>query len=806
VALGFRASGARTKADVSSAGSPLSFGMPLGHVATDWLLWVVVTDDNAGPASTPSGWSFLGSGSAGTSANSPYTGRPHVWLYQRFDDGSLGTSQQMAFSRNSWPGGNPYVLGWISAYTGVNQTGAVERIDFANTTSTAAAMAHPQETTVTPNSWLLSIRGVVSDNVNLTFTNSVGTDVARVSEGMTNPSSPSAALFDSNADLTAGLQTQRTTTASNVTTYGGVAVSIVLKPASAANAVFAQAGVATGTGAAYDATTTSTQGGWDLCGPNGLPTYSFAIDWNNDGNFTASSAMLMLGLMGTGGVDEATQDLISDVTISYGRDQNRQLNPAAVGTAAFSLINVSRKYSPEWTSSVLYGTLEPARPMRAQVSWGGTTFPLFNGRIDDFNVKADMSDRTVDFTFLDALNDLSRITLSTGVYQSMRTGDLIDAILDEVGWTAGRQIDLGATIVKYWWADQTDALSAIQDLVKSEGAPSLAYVASDGTFVFHDRHHRVQNSTSTTVQGTYAQPAVFDCNATDLPGLDFTAPFAYAHGWRDIVNSVTFDVTERLADDNLSVVWSTEDTITLTSGQTTVVEISTTDPFIDAISPVLNTDYTYTGTGTPLIMINRTSGVSLRISIIAQGGAVSVNALQIRARLIPVQRNLKIHRDEPGSISKHGERSYPDQAPWANANDADAIAGAILLRYAERRPTVDMRVVTKDPTHFVQIVTRTVGDRIHIRNDEMGLDDDFFVERITHTIQRANVPGQPPVHAVIFGCEKATVNAANPFRFDVRGAGFDQGIFDPTNTDSPTTVFQFDHPTNGQFDFGVYGT
>jgi hypothetical protein len=130
----------------------------------------------------------------------------------------------------------------------------------------------------------------------------------------------------------------------------------------------------------------------------------------------------------------------------------------------------------------------------------------------------------------------------------------------------------------------------------------------------------------------------------------------------------------------------------------------------------------------------------------------------------------------------------------------------VLLRYSQRRPTVDLRVVTSDPVHFVQVITRTVGDRIHIINGEMGIDDDFFIERVTHTIQRTNSPGQPPVHGAIFGCEKAATQSTNPFRFDVRGAGFDQGIFDPIAADDATSVFIFDHPTQGVFDVGLYGT
>jgi hypothetical protein len=46
----------------------------------------------------------------------------------------------------------------------------------------------------------------------------------------------------------------------------------------------------------------------------------------------------------------------------------------------------------------------------------------------------------------------------------------------------------------------------------------------------------------------------------------------------------------------------------------------------------------------------------------------------------------------------------------------------------------------------------------------------------------------------------------NPFTFDVAGAGFDDGVFDPTGADNPENVFIFDHATQGQFDFGRFGT
>jgi hypothetical protein len=504
--------------------------------------------------------------------------------------------------------------------------------------------------------------------------------------------------------------------------------------------------------------------------------------------------------------DDVTDDIITQVAFTYGRDQDRQLSPGSIGNAAFSVNNSTRRYSPEYAASPLFGTLDPARPMQGEVTWQGNSYPLFTGRIDDYTIKADRDDRTVDFTFLDGLSLLQGVKLSTGVYASLRTGDVVNTILDLAGWTGPRDIDTGATIIKFWWAEGTDAFSAIQEIVKSEGPPSIAYAAPDGTFVFRDRHHRLQRGESTASQATYTAAAV-DCTASPpATGYDFTKPFVYSHGWRDIINTVSFDVTERSIDPAYTAVWTSDSSLSLSIGESVEINVSGSDPFVNAITPVAGTDYTTSGAGTIAATLDRTSGSSVKITLLAIGGSVVVSALQLRAQAIPVVRSVKVSRMDTGSISAHGERTYPDQAPWANAQDAAAIANMILLHYAQRRPTVQLRVVTSDPNHFLQVLLRTISDRIHIKNDEVGLDDDFFVERVTHTISRINMVGRAPVHAVVLGCERQLDNDVNPFRFDVRGAGFDQGVFDPVTADDATAVFIFDDPIQGQFDTGLFGT
>jgi hypothetical protein len=791
MAIAFRSVGARTKADVTTSGSPQSVAMPAGHVANDLLIMAVLTDDNTNVLTTPSGWTQLFFIAAGTSTNSPYTPRPHMKLFYRIDTGALGASVSLDFETAAWPTGDPSVLAFIIAYSGCDTASPIGEWSTSTTTSTTAAQAHPQLTTTLANDWLLTIRGVSSDAPAATFTCSVGTDSERVDD-TDSINQDAIALYDSNTALAAGLQTQRTTTASRTATSGSLMVSIAIRPTAAAGTTVAVPGTAEATGTAYGVTVNAMSGPWDCS--TGLPVYTIAIDWNGDGDWSDS------------GEDVTTDILSTGVTIEYGRDQSRQLSPTKMGSAGFSLINDTRTYSPENVSSPLFGNLDPARVMKAEVVFESVTYPLAYGRIDDYNIRADQGDRTVDFTFLDGLKILDGIKLSTGVLQTQRTGDLINYILDYIGWTGGRDIDPGATIVSFWWVEGSTALTAVQEIVRSEGPPAIAYIGPDNTFIFRDRHHRLLYPTSINVQSTFAAPQLGVCDAPAVTGLSFSPPFNYAHGWRDIVNSVSFDVDQRSMDTDYSVVWSSSSQITLAIGESATIDVSTSDPFLNALTPVSGTDFTATGAGTPVVTISRTSGQSVKIAILAAGGTVTISNLQLRAKSLPVRRTIKISQVDTGSITEHGERIYPDTAPWANANDAAAIASMILLYYAQRRPTVQLRITASDPDHFSQILNRRISDRIHLINDEMGINDDFFIEQISHKIDRMNKTDLPPVHSVVFGCEKDLIVTTNPFRFDVRGAGFDEGVFDPISSDNPDTVFIFDDLDQGKFDTGLFGT
>lgn len=220
--------------------------------------------------------------------------------------------------------------------------------------------------------------------------------------------------------------------------------------------------------------------------------YTIGIDWDGDDDYS-----------GTG--ENVTDDVLQRgaVTFQYGRDASRALSPPRVGAIGFTLCNADRLYSPENPDSPIASDVAPAARILVEETIDSTLYPLMMGRIDTLTVNTRRGDRSVQITGFDDLSLLRGKKITTEVYAAQRTGTLIGVILDAVGWTAARDLDVGATHVPWWWANSQDAFDLLTQLLRSEGAPSIAYVAPDGTFTYRDRHHRLLRAASLESQATF---------------------------------------------------------------------------------------------------------------------------------------------------------------------------------------------------------------------------------------------------------------------------------------------------------------
>jgi hypothetical protein len=509
-------------------------------------------------------------------------------------------------------------------------------------------------------------------------------------------------------------------------------------------------------------------------------TYNLRVDWNNDGDFADTGDAIWKRLRSG-----------TPLAMQYGREQSRALSPTVAGQASFLLDNTSHDYSPENTGSPLAGNVKPGRAVLAEATLSAVTYTLFRGYLDDFTLTPGLADQSVSFTCIDALARLREDTVSTGLFQGLRTGDALNAILDAIGWpAAARDIDAGATLIRYWWEDGTSVLEAIQKLVASEGPPAICFVGAAGEIVFRDRHHRITRAASTTSQATFK----------DTGGeVRYANPLGYQHGWADIINSVTFNVAERFPDGNLTAVWSQADTIALSDGETRIVRAVSQDPFVGAVTPVQNVDYTVTSGAVTVTML-RDSGLSTALLIQASGGPATIAGMQLRAYAVKAVNAVQVTAEDSTSIAENGPKTPASSATpvWAGVGDAQAIADLIVASRAQRIPVVTVRLVGGSDTQLTQQLARDISDRVTINNAELGLSADFFIEQIQHTI----TPSPTPVHETVFSCEKVPAGVSPVFRFDTAGAGFDQGKFGG-GLDDPGNIFRFDTAGQG-FDQGVF--
>jgi hypothetical protein len=403
-------------------------------------------------------------------------------------------------------------------------------------------------------------------------------------------------------------------------------------------------------------------------------------------------------------------------------------------------------------------------------------FVLFNGQTDDSPINPDIDSRTVTLSLVDTLAVLRGQNITTPLYRGVRSGEAIHYILDAAGWPAAlRDIDLGGSVFPYWWEDGTDALTAIDKVLRSEGPPAMVTMGAYGELIYRDRHHRLIRSASNTSQGTWRGSGPLE------PIMQ--RPFTYDEAWRNIVNTATVNV-EVKGLQSVTEVWSSDTTITLADGETKLITASTSSPFAGAIVPELGTDYTATGVVTTALL--RTSGASATIKVTATSGPAKITTMRLRAQPLIVQYSEQVSARDSESVAEYGSRSLPEDLPWCGVEDARAItAGTIALR-AHPLPIVSARfVLGRNNGKAVQLLSRDLSDRVHIIETETSLADDFYVESIRHELT-----GEDD-HAVTFGLEAVPTQVASVFRFDVSGQGFDQGNFG-ADLDDPATVFMFD--------------
>jgi hypothetical protein len=178
------------------------------------------------------------------------------------------------------------------------------------------------------------------------------------------------------------------------------------------------------------------------------------------------------------------------------------------GTASCRLDNTDRRFDPTHLSGP-YATgtrtkVTAMRPIRIRAVWDSTTYNIFRGYIDNWNVDhvADIYSEVL-VTATDGfkvLNNRRRAAVAP-VGAGEDSGDRADRILDSVDWpTIDREVSLGNSTLQATTLEG-DPLAELQAVAESEIGE--LYMDAAGQVVFRNRHAILLDSRSNTVQATF---------------------------------------------------------------------------------------------------------------------------------------------------------------------------------------------------------------------------------------------------------------------------------------------------------------
>ena len=273
-----------------------------------------------------------------------------------------------------------------------------------------------------------------------------------------------------------------------------------------------------------------------------------------------SRGLLDTGTLGTGTSEDPVWVDITEWVQSGSttRGANRIDNPIIqyeAGTCSIVLDNSDRRFDPSYLDGPyvdpLNGTTQVTamRAMRVRVVWDGSTYEIFRGFVDTWDVQwigETYSECTMTATdAFKVLAGIDRPALAVPVGAGESSGDRITRILDSVGWPAvDRAVQSGSGTVQA--TDLSgDALAELQLVTQSELGE--LYGGGNGKIQFNGRLQLVEETRSNTSQATFG-----DGGGAELPYQELTIATDDATFYNQVRVTAAGSSNEQLVEDATS--------------------------------------------------------------------------------------------------------------------------------------------------------------------------------------------------------------------------------------------------------------
>jgi hypothetical protein len=217
----------------------------------------------------------------------------------------------------------------------------------------------------------------------------------------------------------------------------------------------------------------------------------------------------------------APSDVVTDVTSDVrqwstkrGADRINPVTRSEAGTATAVLKDANRKYDPTNLSGPYVSAgatqVEPMRVVRFRATWNGTTYNLWHGYADTWQIDYAKIGNYAEVTLsatdaFKVLAALSRAAQSSAVGAGELSGARVTRILNSASWGSGDRVIATGTSTLQGTVLEGDPLSELQLVADTEVGD--VYMDATGRLVFRDRTALTTDSRTTTSQATFGDNA-----------------------------------------------------------------------------------------------------------------------------------------------------------------------------------------------------------------------------------------------------------------------------------------------------------
>ena len=474
--------------------------------------------------------------------------------------------------------------------------------------------------------------------------------------------------------------------------------------------------------------------------------YEVKVDWDHDDTYGHGSSDITGDILRTG-----------RWKWSFGRTGDSSLtDKSKAGVLKLTLINDTGKYSSFNTGSAIAGLILPGRRVRVKMGRVTANVQQWLGRLDTIIPVSEVG--KLDVAELTAYGILASVAAGeprTDREIDILTSDAMDVLLDDISWSAGeRDINTGQTTMPYWFFSQAQGTGALKEARKIEDT-EMGFIRESkaGKFVFEDRHFRLTGARLTSQVIYSDEGGAGEIGYQRIPQKD---PI------KSVYNRVVAQAPAQSLG-SLAILWTMPatgaDSPTIGPGETKrfVAEYPTPDAATEDVGAVwttlvANTDYKTNsesgGGGTDLtgdMTVSLVKGLDVMvISMTNDHATLLANVTLLQARGQPVQAGnaQKMEEFDQDSIDAYGDREFPIRAKFLPDVDAAVdYARYVIALHKDLAPRPTIRFfANRDNDHMDEAINRDISDRITVKSDSatnLGIDEDFFVERIEHTVIRA---------------------------------------------------------------------